>query len=205
MKANKTPKHGVFIKEGRTFNIKIIYNKGHVMARYRNIPKKNHFKSTMVNDFNQHLCEGWFMAEMNTMSEVKKHVIQRVLDGKKPMGEVHVSNIEQAKSLCKKFNPKKFFCKFREFTHPNPENNFEVVFGVRGKLCEIFDLEELKKDYAYFRDIVEDIESKKDRNLSNYAYCWDIDEGAELWETGLILGYPIENTISLYYRDRFKS
>lgn len=117
---------------------------------------------------------------------------------------VHVSTVEQTESLCKKFNPETFFCKFRAFSHSNPENNFEVVFGVQGKLCEIFDLEQLKKDYAYFRDIVEDIESKKDRNLSDYAYCWDIDEGAELWETGLILGYPIENTISLYYRDRFK-
>lgn len=75
MKEIKTPKHGVFVKEGRTFNIKTIYNKGHVMVIYRYIPKKIYFKSPMVNDFNQHLCGGWFMAEMNTMSEVDKHII----------------------------------------------------------------------------------------------------------------------------------
>lgn len=77
----------------------------------------------------------------------------------------------------------------------------QVIICQKGTLNNLFDLESLKKDYADFAEAVKDIEIKKNKKLSDYKNAWDVDEGAELWETGLILGYPIENTLSLYYRE----
>jgi len=51
----------------------------------------------MVNDFNQHLCGGWFMAEIPTYKDVKEHIFQRVIDPKKPFGIISCKTLEEAK------------------------------------------------------------------------------------------------------------
>jgi len=66
-------------------------------------------------------------------------------------------------------------------------------------LGELFDSDSLITDYKK-----SGIHINPDRNKEIAYYfendCWDgqDDNSTELWETGLILGYPIENTISLY-------
>ena len=64
---------------------------------------------------------------------------------------------------------------------------------------DLFVLKTLKEDYRN-NGINIDVDKIKNKNLSDYLY-YDIEDN-ELWETGLILGYPIENTISLYYEKK---
>jgi len=84
------------------------------------------------------------------------------------------------------------------------EEDYQIALGQKGTLKDLFDLESLKKDYVDYDDVVKDIDRKKDKKFSEYINAWDVDkgEGVELWESGLILGYPIENTLSLYYQNK---
>jgi len=189
----KKKKHGVIVKEGGRFDKKIIYNQGYKLYQYDFIPKKIHFKSPMVNDFNQHLSGGWFMAEIPTYNDVRKHILQRVINRKKPLGVIYCKSLEKTKQLCKNAKSRGLFCEYKE-----RDDDYQVIICQKGTLNDLFDLESLKKDYAYFEEVVQDIEVKKNKKLSDYKNAWDVDEGVELWETGLILGYPIENTLSLY-------
>jgi len=192
----KKKKHGIFIKEGKFFNIKMIYNQGKKLYQYDFIPKKIYFKSPMINDFNQHLSGGWYVAEMPTEEDVKKQIFQRTINRKKPFGVLCQNTLEEAKQYCEVEKLKGLFCEYQK-----REKGYQVILGQKGNLNDLFDLEALKKDYSDFDDIVKEIGAKKYKKLSEYIDTWDTELGAKLWETGLILGYPIENTLSLYYKD----
>jgi hypothetical protein len=79
----------------------------------------------------------------------------------------------------------------------NSVGNKFIDICCRGKLDELFDLDTLATDYSKFVPyIVGEILSYKNVQLESFlGDKWD-DQG---WLTGLILGYPIENTISRIY------
>lgn len=70
------------------------------------------------------------------------------------------------------------------------------------RLRDIGDLALLKRDYNALGETIQgritwEIDQKADFPLSSFFGKWDI-EYPPLWLTGLLLGYPVENTISLY-------
>ena len=68
------------------------------------------------------------------------------------------------------------------------------------RVCDIGDLDALVTDYAPVITMElarNEIGSFADMPLTTFFEGWD-SPPLPLWLTGLILGYPIENTISLY-------
>ena len=68
------------------------------------------------------------------------------------------------------------------------------------RVQDIGDLRALRDDYAEIFESgmeTEEIIPYADRALSSFFDDWD-SPPLPLWLTGLILGYPVENTISLY-------
>ena len=86
---------------------------------------------------------------------------------------------------------------------------YDVLVCQHGTLGELFDLDSLKSDYEdhIFCDVssCEMFEYEMNKystlRLSDFFDDWDHqDAGSKIpcWLTGLILGYPIENTMSIY-------
>lgn len=189
-------KHGVVIIEHKNWNTKQIWNRGHLMMTYRYVPKKIHFKSWMVNDANQDLCGGWFMGDM-TYLDIQSTILQRVVRGLKPLGVLHRDRKVDAEGIAGEM---------RRFpwidTKVVKSHNWEIVVARGGTLEELFDLESLTRDYIENEVIgevafLDAVAKYAPRLLIDFAEGWDVED-VPGWVTGLILGYPVENTISLY-------
>jgi hypothetical protein len=184
-------KHGVFLEEHKRWNTKKIYNRGHLVMTYRYCPKVIRFKSPLVNDDNQHFCGGWTLEGMDLSDRA---LIQRVLDGKKPMASVWSQAPDYLFAHAGIANSR--FAKF-EVTAQVFEKwrgQSELCVAVKYPIGMLFDLEALEEDY---QELVGGIRDYKDVSLIELFDTWDEKE-TPLWLTGLLMGYPIENTISLY-------
>jgi len=193
-------KHGIFIKFHKDWHTKTIWNKGHVMRCYRRCPNNLKFKSIMVNDFNQHLCGGWSFDGISRDEAILSQLINR----KKPLGV-----------LCSFHDGKRLDQYYDEAIKNNlvchgssrllgPETTvFDLVICQDAKLIDLFDLEALSQDYIknVFKDdskeFKEELDLFSNYELSGFVGGWD-SPPLPLWLTGLILGYPVENTISIY-------
>jgi hypothetical protein len=166
----------------------------------------------MINDINQHYCGGWNFYGLDYSNEA---LYQRVLHKLKPMAVLYTENkLEALKlvSLAKKDGIEVFI------SHQNWERwdittnapitllRYDIMICQKGTMGELFDLKTLKEDYIralYFSTDHKRFDEVVNKKLSDYFKDWDHqDEGSdvECWETGLILGYPIENTMALYCR-----
>lgn len=80
--------------------------------------------------------------------------------------------------------------------HKYFENRDFITACRKGKLGKLFDLKTLKEDYKR-SGIDIDCDEVGHKKLSDFLKSWDVDKNPG-WLAGLILGYPVENTISLY-------
>jgi hypothetical protein len=182
----------VFITKSGT---KQIRNKnGYVLMRYKNIPKSIKFKHIAVNDYNQHLCNGWVVYDHTEFEE-----IDRVEQGLKPVGISHTYNLELAKAKIENLISKGFLATYVVQIFQNKEM-YNVTASVTGTLGDYFDMDTLAADYKKCRLINDNIIRYKTVNFSEF-HNGNYDCGKHPIEiTGLILGYPIENTIALIKR-----
>lgn len=196
-------KHGVIILEHKDWNTKQIWNDGYLMATYRYQPKKMRFKSRMVNDTNQDLAGGWQPLEMKEEDESVDDLARRqLLANRKPLGFLMADSKREAEEIARDIRR----------GNPNLETKVEppgtfihhyVAVAQKETLRNLFDLDALYRDYTE-NDVIDPDELAKeldkyaDRTLISFSRTFDIDDGIPPWVTGLILGYPIENTISLY-------
>ena len=191
-----TKKHGVQIIEHKDWNTKQVWNRGHLMMTYRYVPKKIHFKNKMVNDKNQDLCGGWFMDDCG-FEEQQMRLIDRVGAGLKPMGVLHYDSRPLAFQVANAIrNGTNLDVKVTK-TH-----NYEVALAQHGTLVELFDLDALALDYIdngifTSADMARMVTKYSHHRLIDFSEGWDVED-IPAWVTGLILGYPVENTISLY-------
>ena len=196
--AKGTPKDGAVIKEGKTGNTKTIYSDGKAVHTYKNVPKQVHFQSDLLNDDNQNLCGGW------QVKDEPERLVQQLESKKKPFGVVNF--LPQNKDAAEKAKAKLDKAGLVTVLHKRPHQgwNFDHMWDLMAcqdmKVKDIGDLEALKKDYAQvFESGREEdtIDDYADRHLSSFFDGWD-SPPLPLWLTGLILGYPVENTVSLY-------
>lgn len=195
--------HGVYIREHKKTIDKLFINNGNLMRKYK-YPRieERHFSSPLLNDYNLHLCGGW---SFNGIED--NQTIQRVINGKKPMGFYDTFSSE-------KFEYWKEYVKDTGLPYilsPKEKNNRidEIGISIKGTFGNIFNLPDLIHDYQLYAmacgfsdDFVEHIRefitSIKDVEIKNYLSFDYVnqttDEGTII--TGLILGYPIETTIS---------
>jgi hypothetical protein len=197
-------KHGLHIREHKKWNTKTIYNDGHVLRVYRRQPKTIRFQSPMVNDINQHLCGGW---HVKALGDVNEAIVRQLLTGSKPFGVMnywpnrHSEAVEAQKSLDSAGLVTDM--RKREFKSWKYDHIWDLQACHDIRVQDIGDLRALEADYAGALDTSSIIDFQVsigdvgDLKLSVLFDGWD-SPPLPLWLTGLILGYPIENTISLY-------
>ena len=195
-KSLKVKNHGIVVIKHKTHSTKKIYNNGYLMRCYRNCPLEIKFQNKMVNDINQHYCGGWFMSDLKYGKSAE---LDLLLSGNKPLLDLHSNSKQELIEISKSLDTTKFDYEI----YNNWLGYWFIVISVKGKMKDLFDLETLKEDYAN-AGIPIDIEKIKNQELKNYFKGWVNhgnplgDDPWELWEMGLMLGYPIENTISIY-------
>lgn len=192
MENNTLKKNGIYIKKGAKTQTKIYYSMGYKLITYLRQPLHINFKSEMVNDINQLHCGGWLILPGIDLSE--KALLERVLSGKKPMAILHGKSNEDYDKMLLSVDQNKFY------VAKNIKYEGRILVARKGKIKDLFDLDTLDKDYLD-SGIVSNLKSRMgNKTLESYFYDWDAqDKDSKITypETGLILGYPIENTISL--------
>jgi hypothetical protein len=192
-------KHGVIIIPHKKWNTKQIWSNGHLMRTYRHQPKHLHFKSPMVNDANQDLCGGWSMGDCN-FEEEQMRIIDRVSERLKPMGILHYDSRALADKVADTIRRNSDLD-----VKVIKKHNYQVALAQHGTLEGLFDLMALRRDYVENgvlpKEVIDrDFDQYGDSYLIDFAEKeWDVEEEFPMWLTGLMLGYPIENTISIYF------
>ena len=190
-------KHGIHIREHKHWNTKTIYNNGRVMRIYRRQPKTIRFSSPLVNDFNQHLCGGWSMSDIKDETEA---TLQQLVAGRKPFAWIFFGPDQEATVLAarQRLEAAGLVTDLRERAcqgHQTDHDGWDFLACRDIRVREIGDLRALSEDYADLPAV--DVWPYADRALSTFFDGWD-SPPLPLWLTGLILGYPVENTISCY-------
>jgi hypothetical protein len=160
------------------------------------------FTSPMINKENQEL-DGSSFRKYRTADEMDQAILHRVWRNLKPFGEVCYWEKDRAQYLRSQL-------KEQEHLVVSPLHRgvisrqwcFEVTH--KGTLDKHFDMKALAAWYARngLLEAAQDILDKRHNHLVDYFCDWDwADEGSEIepWETGLILGYPVENTMKRCY------
>lgn len=203
--ATKTKKHGVIVTRGSRHNTKTVWNRGHRMVTYRKQPRRIRFKSKMVNDKNQHLCGGWFM-DGATGDSINREIEKRLIAGKKPLGIMVFWDEDaiEAKACVARLKAAGLAVK----TSTGWRSGQRIVEACQDiHVGEIGDMGDLIGDYIESGAIPEgridslcrEFNVNSGRKLKSFlGGKWDI-ESCPPWLTGLILGYPVENTISIYH------
>ena len=196
-----TQRHGVHIREHKRWNTKTVYNNGHVMRIYRRQPKVLRFQSPMVNDFNQHLCGGWSLTDIENEREA---TVRQLLMGKKPFACIsfwpdrHSDAVDAQQRLMSAGLVTDLRKRHMESYYFDHIWDLLACHDIRVK--DIGDLRALEADYeGWFISgfLSDEISAFADQKLSSFFDGWD-SPPLPLWLTGLLLGYPVENTMSLY-------
>lgn len=196
-------KHGVIILEHKDWNTKQIWNRGYLMATYRYQPKKIYFKSKMVNDANQDLCGGWLMhGQIKEGETVNDIIVRHLMAGKKPMGILHYDDKGWAEIDAQELMDGQGYPRSLAADVVKKKNGWNVVAAQHGTLADLFDLDALARDYVengIFTAEEMDAQIKRYgvHDLIDFSEGWDTED-VPAWLTGLLLGYPVENTISIY-------
>jgi hypothetical protein len=172
---------------------KQIRNGKYVLLTYKNIPRDIQFKHPTINDYNQLLCGGFCF-----LPDIEFEEVDRVVLGLKPVGISSTRELQKAQDKTKEIINKGFLCSFEK----SKFNEFYfVTASPKGKLKDFFpDLEILAQDYErhnlkFWANIIRDC---KELDFKVFHDNYNPDESPTCI-TGLILGYPIENTISLIH------
>jgi hypothetical protein len=199
--ATKTRKHGVIVTTGKQFKTKTVWNRGHRMITYRKQPLRIKFKSRMVNDKNQHLCGGWVFAGLG---DTNLWIERQLIAGRKPLGVMFFWGDErdEAGECAERLRADGLIVR----TGPGFTDGTRIVEACQDiRVGDIGDLGDLFADYAeslipeYEDDLREEFNRHAGRRLRSFlGKKWDAEHNP-LWLTGLILGYPVENTSSCYH------
>jgi hypothetical protein len=199
-------KQGVYIRQHKNWNTKTIYNNGRVMRIYRHQPKTILFSSPMVSDFNQNLCGGWTMPERNSYIDT----YQQMFKMEKPFAVLHYDAEDRslAAEMQELVEEAGMLATVQKVIAPWCQGGYrwDILACQDMTVGEIGDFDDLVFDYidTGLSDI-STMRQYSDMHLSEFfEKGWDIPE-IPLWLTGLILGYPVENTISLYWEHELKS
>lgn len=186
---NKDDSH-IKIISGKKYDTKKIMSGDNNLRIYRKVPKNIKFKSKMVNDENQHFCGGWSVPGKDLSD---KALLNRVIQDKKPFGFLTYDDSSEFDYYMDKIKK----AKLDYFTGKNKHGFNFIEFAHKGTLESLFDLKTLKQDYMDNNIAINTNEYASKKLSDFFSMNWDIETNP-MWVTGLILGYPIENTISLY-------
>jgi len=180
------------------------FNDGHNLKTYAYRKHDIPFKSPMVRWENLNFCNGWSMNGPDGKSlSTDKKLIKAVINGLKPIGfgmfedrEVDkIVKMIEAAGLPYEVNPHQYM----------PNHSF-IGVSQKGKIGELFDMdkfieswkmhldeENMEINYDFFNNL-------KDEKFEDFLKGWNYarpNSDTEFALTGLLLGYPIESTVSL--------
>lgn len=194
-------KQGVEVIRHRNWNTKKVWVGGTLVATYRHQPKTLRFASRMVNDDNQGLAGGWWEGDIGDDEAEEAKIAKRVLAGLKPMGVLYFYPEDEGEpaGVAEGYKGRK---NIDVKVIPVERGGTEVILARKGTLHELFDLGALYRDYEEASVVPTEVLQEQFKEYENwrlidFAEGWDV-EYVPPWGTGLILGYPVENTISLY-------
>lgn len=192
------PAGGVEVTHHKGWNTKRCYTRSGYLARtYRRQPKRVRFRSRMVNDGNQHLCGGW-----TWFKDDNREIERRLVAGRKPLGSMHYWSEQEARAAAKRLKAAGLRTVVRPLALGTSGWAVDACHDIRVK--DIGDLGVLIGDYtaaapAFTPEFHDEFLRYGNRRLSSFlGGRWDVGD-CPPWLTGLLLGYPVENTISLYH------
>ena len=197
-----TTKHGVYIRKYRNTIDKLFINNGHSMRIYKYPIIKQKFSSPRINDYNLHLCGGWAFRRVKS-----EEALTRVISNLKPMGFLVTKDVEKWEDVCKKSGLLYSIVP----NHIPTEEFFDIGISCNGTFGSLFDLQNLAADYVNYaikvqipfstEEVKSFILSLKDIQISSYLTSDYANPATnqELIINGLILGYPIETTVSIMW------
>lgn len=166
-------------------------NKGHIIKRYRNIPRNINFRHAMVNDYNQHLSGAWSVYKHYDFEEV-----DRVMRGLKPIGDSISYNFRAIKDKMWELRNKGYIATYSQ-QRIGSTILYILTASPKGKLGEFFDMETLATEYERQGFSGKSIRDHSDVNFEKFHNIKYNSGFYPVEIVGLVLGYPIENTISI--------
>ena len=202
--------HGVYVRQYKKTEDKLYINNGHLMSKYKYPRIERKFTSQMLNDFNLHLCGGWAWHGVNSDTVL----IERVANKQKPMGFISTftEKVDKLLGLIDNTN-------LEVMVRPSKyrSDQVEIAIANQGKLNDLFDLSSLMEDYIAYQNATGRIRKIEDHTCYSVVpeeiyrfaeyelkdfFSFDYVNHLEDWDimiTGLILGYPIETTVSIMW------
>jgi hypothetical protein len=211
---NGCPRNGVYLQSFKKTELKTYIRNGNILAKYRYPRCERTFSSPLVNDYNQNLAGGWYWqyredGSQRTKNEFNNEIIfERVRQGSKPLGGLRYWPDETLKSgnllLHLLASPLAFHCS-------RNDGSLRINICRKGRLKKIFDFKRLAADYIAMeqagkctllgssKEIQRFFSSIEDNCLESYLNFDHLRPVSrfDFILTGLILGYPIENTYAL--------
>jgi len=169
----------------------------HIFRVYKNAGNiKVNYEDKMTNDENQDLCGGWRIIDNIPFEET-----HRVMQGLKPVGISHSWNKNKVDQKIQEYEEKGFLVsRLDRLKHGSKD---ETLYGLtvspKGKLSDYFNFKVLIDDYiknglGYDAKKLKEYENVNFEAFHNGKFD---KEDHPFCVVGLILGYPIENTISI--------
>lgn len=208
------PRNGIYLQTFKKFEIKRYIRNGVVLGRYRFPRFGKTFQSPMVNDYNQHLAGGWYWGYREDGSPRAKNeynnetILDRLMTGRKPLGGLRFwDDTGEKKEKCLQ----KLAGTDLSYLHSMDGGEVFFVVSRKGKLGDLFNLNNLIGDYATLEKgsgccvlgpplcLERFLASIAGLELESYL-SFDHLLPVSVFDflvTGLILGYPPENTYAL--------
>lgn len=211
---NGHPRNGVYLQTFRKIEVKRYIRNGTVLQTFRYPRCAKTFHSALLNDYNQHLAGGWYWGYREDGSHREKSefnnesIFERLLTGRKPLGGLRFWDDDQGKK-------EKFLRQLvnSDLSYARTREKGEDFFAVsrRGKLGNLFDFDKISADYIALEKgsgcglfgprlrLERFLCSTAKKKLESYLN-FDHFRPASAFDfliTGLILGYPLENTYAL--------
>lgn len=213
---NDKIQHGIYLRNYKKTIEKLIINNGYLMTKYKYPIIETHFHSPLLNDYNLHLCGGWQFGNIRD-----EEIISRVINGLKPMGfyvesedktEKFQSQLELARNSKLPYVMNRLDDEYEYKGKIHYSTRYEIGISCNGTFNEKFNIDDLIHDYklysekcykysdynGYIKYIVDFLESLRDKEIKeflNFDYP-NPKTDLDLILDGLILGFPVETTVS---------
>jgi hypothetical protein len=208
------PRNGVYLQTFKRFEIKRYIRNGVVLGTFRFPRFERTFQSPLVNDYNQHLAGGWYWRYREDGSLRGKNefnnetILERLIAGRKPLGGFLFWDDQREKKEIFLQNLANLNLSYTSIRERDTE-----YFAVsrKGRLGELFNFDYFINDYIALENgsgcrilgphahLARFLGSTAGNNLESYL-SFDHLHPVSTFDfiiTGLILGYPVENTYAL--------
>jgi len=214
LEENGHPRNGVYLQSFQKTEAKRYIQNGNVLGLFRYPKITPAFHSPLFNDYNQQLCGGWYWkyredgsirAPFESNSDI---ILQRVIEGAKPLGGLVGWADQQEKIAGWKNQISR--AGLGLFCYEEGIKNTLIICR-QGILDELFDFEDLITDYMALSQatrlgvlgspgtINKFLNSIRKDAMTKYLQFDHLHPHSafDYIVTGLILGYPIENTYAV--------